>query len=362
MAHSTHTITGALTPEQTEAGVSAAIEHAQSSHIGVPIVWEPIPETPYGCGQPPAGLLGLALVERITQLAGRGLRVVHAREMDPAATDVVGPTSIAHLRWTASPRADAMIVRARCRVTDSSAALTPTLYLDADTANAATLVGYLPAADVHDVILELHHALTEGAVKTVTINVADRLRVRSLVVYERPRTLLTSGTLFVDRHAFRTGYPIHAGAIAALRDAAATLYTDQQGIYWTWSLDESAAGLVINSSSFVNVLDTSSTGWGWDKRGWVVDAQHRAHGISAQAHATVAVRITTTNATTMRFTSSQGSVDIACAGGLTNSWQVGATKLALASPLDRDIVVVTCDTGGAAATVTGLACEGSTDL
>jgi len=305
--------------------------------------------------------MGLGMAERVQHLAGRGARIIYNDAKDAAATHVAGPTDVHFSRWLVAPRIEYVrVILEVLQTTDTAAGLEPRVYFDGDTANKIVL--QKRTSDTYPVVLQKDLAVTPGAVKTLQVTLADKLRLVGLAVCEVPLDRMDPGPLHVPPSLFQRNSPILSAA-RELYWAERDVYRLMQKIYVPWSLDENSAPLTISSASYVNVLDTAKTVWSSAERGWWCPAQLCGHGIDGYAYGRAAVRAQATNGGTVKFESSQGSVEITVPASGAASWVEAASLLPLCSPRPFDLVQVFAKrTGASDVIISAIMLEGVADF
>lgn len=363
----TTTVAGTIHSDLTGAGLSGTTAETRVDTWQVPHAWSPISELQLSNARQPSADTMQQIIAAAMHLRGRHCKQLLAKRLDAATLETLaGPTTIAALRWTASPAATYVVIRARCRsLASTSTGLSPRLRINSDSATDVEY-GHQSTAISLPATLEIRKAITPGATTTLTVQTVDKLAIQSLRVTEEQRDDFGGDVdSFIAPERALRGQTIDVGLVSGLYTWVKSIFLYQQPPLMAWSLDETATGLTLSNSSHQNVLDTGgSTSWSWKRdtyaaRGWVVNCYHKGYGLATYSYGLPAVRITTTNATTVRFASSQGTVDISCAGGLTDSWQVAGSSLPLPTALEHDLVQVFASTGGAAATISGLILEGA---
>ena len=135
---------------------------------------------------------------------------------------------------------------------------------------------YTVVPDDYRVVMQIW-TVTPQTTYQVTLTQVDKLRVLGATVWEIPRTVLTTGTdTVIDPGPFSAGEPIHDNDIDGIWASMLTLWSRQRSHLFSWSRPSNTAATRTGATTYVNVLDATTTAWAAASEGFYTEP--RVHG------------------------------------------------------------------------------------
>jgi hypothetical protein len=195
---------------------------------------------------------------------------------------------------------------------------------------------------------------------TVSLTVNTDMRVYAVIIYERPLTALytDSSAVVVDPAVFKAGAPILDRDIAALTDGLWKLYRRQGTHHFAWTNLASGGAASRLGTTFANILDGTTTGYGANAAGFWTIPHRRGRLATAGLEAVFWCRSRISGGAgtgRVRLVNSAGTlVTITGITGATITTYTGTCTLD--TTLSSDLVVVEQSGSDAGTTVETYAC------